>query len=164
MTLCSFPWAGSCSRKHMLGLLRLKGRTAEILFIDAIGRCSALNVCPARAGIVSLPATSTYLITFCVHNALYILVSLSLPIWIQRVTSIQLRCPLSCSKTFTDLIKTARKSTTDCGKLNFNGGVHAAVCLVCFWTAGECRAVNSCPSLQYETFHQGLESHIWNIN
>jgi len=57
----------------VLRFLGLKGRTAEILFIDAIGRCSALNVCPVRAGIVSLPTTTMYLITFCVHNALYIL-------------------------------------------------------------------------------------------
>lgn len=72
VTLCSFPRADSCSRKHMLRLLRLKGRTAEILFIDAIGRCSAFNVCPVRAGIASLLTMTTYLITCCVHNALYI--------------------------------------------------------------------------------------------
>lgn len=73
MTLCSFHWADSCSTKHMLRLLRLKGRTTDILFIDAIGRCSALNVCPVRAGIVSLPTMTTYLITFCVYNTLYML-------------------------------------------------------------------------------------------
>lgn len=56
----------------MLKLLRLKGRTSEILFIDAIGRCSALTVCSVKAGIVSL-TTTLYLITFCVHNELYIL-------------------------------------------------------------------------------------------
>lgn len=61
-------------------------------------------------------------------------------------------------KKISDLNKTERKSTTDSRKLNFNGGIHSAVCLMCFWTAEEQHTVNLCQSLQYEAFHQGLES------
>lgn len=129
VTPCSSPGADSCSRKHML---RLKGRTAEILFIDVTGRCAALNACPLREGIVSLPTMAVHTITFCVRNTLYRHIHTSLPVWIQWITSIRLCCSSSYSKIFGDLSKAEGQSTTDSRKLKFNGGIHSAICLILF--------------------------------
>lgn len=161
VTLCSSPGADSCSRKHML---RLKGRTAEILFIDVTGRCAALNACPLRAGIVSLPTMAAYTITFCVYNTLYIHIHISLPVWIQWVISIKLCCSPSYSKIFGDLSKAEGRSTTDSRKLKFNGGIHSALCLMLLQTVQEGHPLGLHQSFWYEASPQGLEICVWNIN